>query len=316
MLLVVTNRDDLTADWLILELRDRQAPFVRFNTEDYPHDVSLRWTPAGDTVLSWAGEQLNLADVTSVWFRRPVAPRAPDGVEDELAAWAVREAQEALDGIWKTLDARWVNHPDANQLASCKPEQLARASRAGFETPPTLVTNQADELQTFAEHVGSRLVCKPLYEGWLPAPSGDRVFWTSPLDVADTDRLLDLGPEPYLFQALVPKAYDIRVTVIGNEAFAVGIGSQAATVSEVDWRRGDVEALEHWVEELPDDLARRCVELVAGYGLSFGALDFAYRPDGGYTFFELNPNGQWAWLEQLTDLPLRARLADLMLGTA
>jgi hypothetical protein len=48
--------------------------------------------------------------------------------------------------------------------------------------------------------------------------------------------------------------------------------------------------------------------------LAFAAIDLARRPDGGYTFFELNPNGQWAWLEQRTGIPLRSRLADLLQG--
>jgi glutathione synthase/RimK-type ligase-like ATP-grasp enzyme len=139
------------------------------------------------------------------------------------------------------------------------------------------------------------------------------VFWTSRFDVTGDETLDDLGDEPYLFQALVPKRYDVRVTVIGDEAFAVAIESQEVLASEVDWRRGDVDELGHRVEDLPCDLARRCVDLVSGYNLRFGAIDLARRPDGGYTFFELNPNGQWAWLEQRTGLPLRRRLADLLL---
>jgi glutathione synthase/RimK-type ligase-like ATP-grasp enzyme len=146
----------------------------------------------------------------------------------------------------------------------------------------------------------------------VPSPVGNRVFWTSQFAIDDADTLDDLDAEPYLMQALVPKRYDIRVTVIGNEAFAVGIGSQSVAGSDVDWRRGEVMDLAHWVEQLPDEVSRRCVELVHSYDLSFGAIDLARRPDGGHTFFELNPNGQWAWLEQRTGLPLRARLADLL----
>lgn len=51
------------------------------------------------------------------------------------------------------------------------------------------------------------------------------------------------------------------------------------------------------------------------YGLRFAAIDLARRTDGGYTFFELNPNGQWAWVEQMTGLPLRAALANELNGT-
>jgi glutathione synthase/RimK-type ligase-like ATP-grasp enzyme len=313
MVLVVTNRDDLTADWLLIELQRRGAKFARFNTEDYPRDVALSWSPAGHATLRLPDENVALDEVQAVWFRRPLVPQAPEGVDDELAMWAVREAQEALDGLWRTLDARWVNHPDANLLAGCKPEQLRRAARAGFDVPRTLVTNDAEQLHAFAMSCDSQLVCKPLYDGWVASARTDRVFWTTKFDFADADDFDDLGGEPYLFQALVPKRYDVRVTVIGNDAFAVAIGSQEVRGSEIDWRRGAAEHLEHRVEALPLALERRCVDFVSGYGLAFGAIDLARRPDDGYTFFELNPNGQWAWLEQRTDLPLRARLADLLL---
>jgi glutathione synthase/RimK-type ligase-like ATP-grasp enzyme len=315
MVLVVTNRDDLTADWLLVELRRRGAKFARFNTEDYPHEVALSWSANGAATLGLPDGDIELREVHSVWFRRPLAPQVTDDVDQELATWAAREAQEALDGIWRTLDSRWVNHPDANLLAGCKPEQLRRAYRSGFDVPATLVTNDAARLRDFATHFGT-LVCKPLYDGWIPATEEDRVFWTSRFDLAGTDSLNELGDEPYLFQALVPKRYDVRVTVIGDEAFAVAIDSQGDVESEVDWRRGDVEALVHRIEELPAEVARQCVKLVAAYGLAFGAIDLARRPDGGYTFFELNPNGQWAWLEGKTGLPLRSRLADLLLEHA
>lgn len=123
----------------------------------------------------------------------------------------------------------------------------------------------------------------------------------------------DLALEPYLFQALAPKRYDIRVTVIGDEVFAARIVSQVRPESMVDWRKARPGALKHEVEDLPAAVAQRCVELCRHYGLAFGAIDLALRPDGGYTFFELNPNGQWAWVEQRTGLALRSRLADLLL---
>ena len=173
MLLVVTNRDDLTADWLVVELNKRRARFERFNTEDYPHDASIRWTPNRAALLGLPGSDVDLAEVTSVWYRRPVAPSAPEDVDEELAKWAVREAQEALDGAWRTLDARWVNHPDTNQAAGCKPEQLNRAGRIGLVIPPTVVTNDAELLREFAAINGPKLICKPLYDGWIRLRTGE-----------------------------------------------------------------------------------------------------------------------------------------------
>jgi glutathione synthase/RimK-type ligase-like ATP-grasp enzyme len=36
---------------------------------------------------------------------------------------------------------------------------------------------------------------------------------------------------------------------------------------------------------------------MARLGLSFGALDFVLTPDGRFVFLEINPNGQWMWLD-------------------
>ena len=83
----------------------------------------------------------------------------------------------------------------------------------------------------------------------------------------------------------------------------------------MDWRLGDVAEMAHTVESLPSEVAARCVELTCSYGLRFSAIDLARRPDGAYVFFELNANGQWAWVEKRCGLPLAAHLAGELLST-
>ena len=156
---------------------------------------------------------------------------------------------------------------------------------------------------------------KPLVSGRLIIDGAERIFFTSLLDDEAQRHLDRLGPEPYLLQALVRKRYDVRVTVIGSEAFAARIESQSDAAARVDWRRGHTPDLVHATEELPAEIAKRCVRLVHSYGLMFAAVDFAVDQDGRLVFFEINPNGQWAWIEQRTGLPLRSRLADLLLGS-
>lgn len=313
MLLIVTERGDLTADWLIRELERRELPFVRFNTEDYPTSVRLSWRREGASIR--LDKDYPLQAFEAVWYRRPTAPRLPEGFPEEARAWATRESAEALLGTWRTLDALWVNHPDRNRLAESKPEQVRTASALGFEVPATLVTNDAGECRQFLSEQEGGVVCKPLWDGRVPIDSDQKLFFTSVVD-ASSDSFENLGPEPYLFQAHIPKRYDIRATVIGREVFAARIESQEDEDAKTDWRRGRPGALDHEVESLPEELADRCLALCEHYGLQFGAIDLARRPDGGYTFFELNPNGQWAWIEQRTGLPLRSRLADLFFDPA
>lgn len=312
MLLLVTNREDYTADWLVLELEGRGANFLRFNTEDYPSDIGLTWRPEGDARLHIEGREWRMQDFTAVWFRRPLMPELRD-LEPDVAGWAEAEALEALNGLWRTHDALWVNDPQANWAADSKPEQLRTARQLGFEIPATLVTNSPEEARNFAASQPSGAVSKPLREGRVVVRGEEHAYYTTFLDSEDVAALGELGPEPYLLQGLVDKRYDVRVTVIDREAFAVRIESQDEPAARVDWRRAESAVLPHAVEELPEQVSRGCVALVRHYGLRFGAIDLARRPDGAHAFFELNPNGQWAWVEQLTGLPLRARLAELLL---
>jgi hypothetical protein len=309
MLLVVTNRDDLTADGVIVELRRRGADFLRFNTEDYPVAAMLRWTAEGESALRVGGREFDAAEVDTVWYRRPVPPVLPDGLDDDLRDWATREAQEALDGLWRTLPARWVNHPDNDARAECKPEQLRTARRLGLTVPATLITNDPDAASEFA--AANPIVCKPLYDGLVSWAGQEQLFWTTSLDAQAVRELVDLGPEPYLLQREVTKEADIRVTVFGEHVFAVAIRGPYG--APVDWRRTSLDDLQHEPFSLPDDVSERCLSLVQHYDLRFAAIDLALT-DRGYEFFELNPNGQWAWLEDETGLPLRATMADLLLS--
>jgi glutathione synthase/RimK-type ligase-like ATP-grasp enzyme len=47
-------------------------------------------------------------------------------------------------------------------------------------------------------------------------------------------------------------------------------------------------------------------------GLNFGAVDMILTPDGRYVFLEINPNGQWGWVEDLTGMPISEEIIGLL----
>ena len=87
----------------------------------------------------------------------------------------------------------------------------------------------------------------------------------------------------------IEKDVEIRVTLVGESVFAAELHSQAHEDAVVDWRKGDVFAIEHRIHELPAAVQRQCIDLQA-YGLQFGAIDLIRRKDETYIFLELNPN--------------------------
>lgn len=105
---------------------------------------------------------------------------------------------------------------------------------------------------------------------------------------------------PILFQEYVEKETEIRVTVIGGSVFAAEIDSQSSLEGKDDWRKAGPGSLKTNPVQLPKSLSDKCLQIVKELGLNFGTIDLIKTPNGCYVFLELNPNGQWGWLEEAT----------------
>lgn len=44
--------------------------------------------------------------------------------------------------------------------------------------------------------------------------------------------------------------------------------------------------------------------------LQFAAIDFVLDVENRYWFLEINPNGQWVWIEHLVELPISKEIVN------
>jgi hypothetical protein len=212
VILLVTNRDDLTADWLIVELQRRRARYVRFNTEDFPQRSSIRWrVDAASLTLGKA--EVHAKEIEAVWYRRPVVPRPRSGLTADEGTWVIRESSAVLDGFWRTLETRWVSRPEAIRLADSKPQQLADASKLGFEIPDTEITNNTDHVKargtTWWVQNDPLDLDANLYHG-RPVPGDLRVVRENRGELAILDRSADDAAQCFL-QGVEPATELVRV---------------------------------------------------------------------------------------------------------
>jgi glutathione synthase/RimK-type ligase-like ATP-grasp enzyme len=319
MIIIVTNRQDYTADFLILELQKRQVDYVRFNTEDFPQYVQVAWqidNTGLDGYFLFPKMRVDLKDIHSVWYRRPVPPVPSPEIDDSIAQeFVLAESQASLDGVWRTLDCFWVSRPDNLRRAEVKLYQLKVAAQLGFCLWPTILTNDPQYAKTFYQDQDGKIVYKPLRRGRLVREETVSLIYTNPVGRSEAKNLDRVKYAPSLFQRYVPKRVEIRVTVIGHKAFAVEIHSQDYDDTQHDWRRGDTARFSHEPHSLPVEVESKCVALVKLLGLAFGAIDLVLTPEGEYVFLEINPNGQWAWIQQLRpEIPLRETLADILIS--
>jgi len=267
--------------------------------------------------LSLPGRELRGTEVGAVLYRHRVLPAAPAGMDAEAAPLVRSELQGALDGALLALDATWVNHPHANRLARHKLLQLRLARAEGLRVPETAVSADPGEIRARFRDWGGRMVAK-LAGGQLPvAADGEAyVIYTTRVDAADLADDAALAACPALYQEEIPKAYELRVTVVGERVLACRIDSAAVEAARVDWRAAGRDAVPHAAVELDEPLAARCRALTRRLGLRLAGLDLIVTPEGEPVFLELNAAGQWAWIEEATGLPIAAAIADELLAGA
>jgi hypothetical protein len=120
----------------------------------------------------------------------------------------------------------------------------------------------------------------------------------------------DIELTAHLFQEWIPKKYDVRLTVAGDRFFAVAIHT-SSNQAHIDWR-SDYDALSYDSIETPEHMRYSISAILERFDLPFGAFDFTVTTDGEWVMLELNPNGQWGWIEDHTDLPITSAMADLL----
>ena len=315
-ILLVTTKVDVTADYVVLALEKRAADFYRLNTEDLPEAVKSSFEISKDSA-AWRWncfeDEVELSDVRAVWFRRHRLPLLDAALDSGVRDFCLRECDWFLRGALLASNVRWMSFPPAVAAAEAKLFQLMVARDIGFTVPQTVFTNDGSKALAFAEACGF-LIAKSIRVGYIDdGAHGLEIFSNliTAKDLREQEESIRLAP--VIFQEFIDKAFDVRVTVVADQIFAARIESQVVESARIDWRRSDTDTLPHARMELPSDLALRCVDLVRRLGLEFGAIDFVVDRAERYYFLEINPNGQWAWLQDRLGFDIAGAIADWLL---
>lgn len=306
--LVLTQPYDVTADYVVAELAARDVPVFRCDPGDFPQTLTLvaRWGGGWHGSLRLPGRRAALHNLGCAYYRRPTAFELPAHLSDEERRWAAREARMGLGGVL-VAHPRWLNHPHDIARAEYKPAQLAAADSVGLSVPPTLITNEPAAAERFVREHGG-VVVKPLGSGVLTEAGTAKLIYTNRVRAEEIDHTV--SGTAHLFQQQVDKAYEVRLTVVDEVYFAVRLDG-ASEAARLDWRTG-YDSLSYSVVTVPDHIRGAVSRLLARLRLRFGALDLVVTPQDEWTFLEVNPNGQWAWLQDATGLPIAAAIADAL----
>ena len=322
-ILIVTHSNDNDGVARVVDAISRKGGHtIRFDTDRYPTDVRLTAyygasDSGGDERLTLTNEQgeFDLREVTAIWHRRlNFGAQLPADLDRQLRHASLGEASAAAHGMLASLKAFRMDHVQHIRHAENKQLQLQVAGELGLNTPRTLTTNDANAVRAFAKSCESGMITKMLSSFAIYDEGRELVVFTNPVKPEDLADLSGLSLCPATFQELLPKSLEIRVTVVGHRVMSAAIDSQVSARAAHDWRRDGVRMIKDWRPyQLPLEVEEKLLRLMDYFSLNYGAIDIILKPDVQHVFLELNPSGEFFWLERTPGLPISEAIADLLL---
>ncbi len=315
--LIITSKGDITSDFVVRKLKAKQVSFYRFNTEEIGVSVFLELNFTNNTFLLndiYLNKVIDLTAVKSVYFRRPEIPEIEiEGLSFSETQFVKGELVYTLEGIYKILDkSYWISPLYSIRQTENKIYQLNIAREIGFRIPNTIISNKASSaIKFFHANMGGCII-KPIKCGLVEEAEKSKVIFANELKTIEGK---DLQVElcPILLQEKIEKKGDIRVTLVGDTVFSAFIDSQSTQETEIDWRKGTT-ILEHRKIDLPPNITEMCIQLLKRLNLRFGAIDFVLDSNSDYIFLEINPNGQWAWIEHRLGYDISGAIVNLLIN--
>lgn len=316
MIALFSNGDDVHATAVASSLSASGTQHVRVDTErllDAEVELRLQFEDRREPIARVAIDRttLDASDITAALYRRPLPPLSRLGVDVGAETFIARETEAAFDGFCVQVPReRWVSSPSSIIAARSKLHQLDVARTLGLTVPETLVTTSPSAARDFVRAHPTGVIVKVLSRSLVQRGQTFSVIRTSLLDSDNIATLDRVRACPTLFQAFIPKASEIRATIIGDEVFGCEIVAGSAG-GAIDYRN-DLEGCVLRPVEISSIIRARLSAMMHHFHLRYAAVDLIVTPLGEYVFLEMNASGQWLWIEERTGLALTAAVAALL----
>ena len=281
-----TNSYDGTSDLIVRELGPENV--FRFNF-DLWGDYELAIEPGSFEARDPSGRSVRLEDIVKVYWRKPIQVRElfPENAISAERVYAEEELwyamRDLVNLLWQEGKVVLVEPLAENRVGKFVQMRVAEGL---FEVPPW----------KFIMGSPGRLV--PDKESVVKSLTLGRVAERSVI-YATKVREEELNPdEPWFVQDCVEAEADVTVVFVRGRLFPFELRRDFTDLS-VDWRVVSLDPqYSKWVHfRLPAPTETAIREYMGRLSLDYGRLDFLRRPTGEYVFLEVNPHGEWGWLD-------------------
>lgn len=317
---ILSETFDPHADRVINMLGERGCYVLRANRDRY----GIEWTVEIRDHEVWFinqadGEAIN--SFTSAWLRRKIARplfNAVTGFDTLTNDFLTNQNYLlALCSLQAIPTNRIMNHVASNEFANSKANHLKIFKSVGISIPKSLITSSNESLQNFLKKNNGPLALKQVHTDVLISEDEKnmKVQMTKKILPSDFYKLFPIGPSPMYFQEYIEKKYEYRVTTVGNNIFACRIDSQKSNgETKIDWRNYDLENTPHHLVDLPNELQKKILHIHEKYNLAYTAIDLIESTNGEFYGVDINPLGQYLWIEDLVDAPISKCITNWLIN--
>lgn len=318
-LIITHSRDDESVALVTRALHERGARAFRFDTDLFPAQHTLVARRSGRderVVLARDGDSVEVGELAGAWhWRSNIAGVLPETLDAQRRHTSALEAQRAVHGMLASLPCFVLDPVARIRHAENEPLQLSVARHIGLDTPRTLTTNSPAAVRAFWDECRGKLVTKRLAAFASREHGREQVGLTKPVTEKD---LAELAHCPRTFQEHLEQTVELRITIVGDRVFTATLDAGARARSKTDSRREGVARIDAWKPyALPRDVEAGLLKLMDVFALNYGAIDALVTPEGRHVFLELNPAGEFSWLERGgPEFPISEAIADVTIGRA
>lgn len=251
------------------------------------------------------GQTVDVKTLNAQWYRRTTAKQTlPEGADPDYELHIVRSIERVLEGILlNEFQGRWVSHPTATRLSENKLVQLRAAQHAGLRIPATLVSQDPARIRDFCSaHPGA--IIKP-----VATPRNMELASTAMVsqELLDNEEVLSLSAS--IYQECIPGHRHLRISVVGERFDGALIEAEA-----LDWRMDlNVPFRPYPIDSHLEQGLRATLDQL---GLIMGIFDVKLTDNDEPVFLEVNPQGQFLFVEALCGLPLADTFAAFLVDQA
>jgi len=317
-ILIFTRKLDRETGLIGAELWSRQIDYVRLNIDDVPRLIQLAYTLNQNSDLniefSIRGQKLDVARISAVVLRQ-FEPKLLKFSGNNLdRTFALEQWEDALQMLQHNLKCQWISNPDSIKEASDRIRQLQFAQKLDLDIPATLITNDSSAAREFYYMHNRNIILKALHHHGVEVGRKLYSIYTHRVTEQELSKLDDLVYAPCILQQRLTKKSELRVTVVGDQVFAAQLNmpNNPGGYDDIHRLLSSSNFRITVYKNLDNSISDRCIKLVKLLGLKYAAIDFVIDESNHPIFLEVNPVGDWYWIESKTGLPITKSIADLI----